>query len=88
MTAQRGGVAGFVEKNLWAVVASAAALWSGYLSGQMTTQAKIDQIDARTKALEERSKTRGEFMSCAVRTLDKLVDRSKVETPCELKVAE
>lgn len=51
-------------------------------------QGQIDRTNDHVKRVEDQLKNRGEFMSCAVRTLDKLVDYSKVETPCELKVAE
>lgn len=88
MTTSRGGVAGFVERNLWAVVASAAALWSGYLAGQMTMQNKIDRMDDRLTRAEAQLKARTEFMGCAVRTIDRISNQLKIQLPCELKMTE
>lgn len=88
MTNPRGGLAGFLEKNLWAVVASLAALWSGYLAGQMTMQNQIDRMGDRLQRVEGQLKGRAEFMSCAVRSLDRITDQLKTTLPCEMKVSE
>ena len=88
MTTPRGGLAGFLEKNLWAVVASLAALWSGYLAGQMTMQNQIDRMDDRLARAESQIKGRTEFMSCAIRTLDRLTTQMKTRLPCEMKMVE
>jgi len=88
MTNPRGGLAGFLEKNLWAVVASLAALWSGYLAGQMTMQNQIDRMDDRLQRAETQIRGRTEFMSCAVRSLDRITEQTKTTLPCELKVPE
>ena len=88
MTTQRSGLATFLEKNLWAVVASMAALWSGYLAGQMTMQSQIDRMDDRLKRAEgQLSGLRG-LTSCTVRTLDRVTSSVKVPLPCELKTTE
>ena len=88
MTAAKSGLAAFIERNLWAVLASAAALWSGYLAGQMTMQNQIDRMDDRLARAESQIKGRTEFMSCAIRTLDRLTTQMKTRLPCEMKMVE
>ena len=88
MTVARSGLAAFLEKNLWAVLASLAALWSGYLAGQMTMQNQIDRMDDRLKRAEMQIKGRTEFMSCAIRTLDRITTKLGTTLPCDLKMAE
>lgn len=88
MTAAKSGLAAFIERNLWAVLASAAALWSGYLAGQMTMQNQINLIDDRLKRMEDQMKGRAEFMSCAIRTMDRVTAQLKTAAPCDLKMTE
>lgn len=88
MTAARGGLVGFLEKNLWAVMAGGVAMWSGYLTGQMTMQHQIERLDDRLKRAELQLKARTEFMGCAVRTLDRITTQAKIPLPCELKMTD
>lgn len=36
----------FINGNLWAILFGLMTVWNGYLVGQATTKAKIDQIEA------------------------------------------
>lgn len=88
MTVARSGPLGFLERNLWAVLASLATLWSGYLTGQMTMRNQIERMDDRLKRVEGQLVGRAEFMSCTVRSLDRIATKVKTDLPCELKVTE
>jgi len=88
-------ISDFLQKNLWAIIAGIVIAWNGYLVGTERMSARItkleDQITALTKKAEhndERLKGRYGFMQCSVRTMDKILDKFKVNPPCEMTIPE
>ena len=78
----------WIEKNLWAILAAGTTLWSGYLTGQVTTKSQIADLDRRLAKTEQQLQGRRPFMVCAVRTLDRINDKVQAAVPCTMDVPE
>lgn len=76
----------WIDKNLWAILAVGLGLYGGYLTGQTTTTMRIEQLEKDVATNSSRLEGRRDFMVCAVRTIDRLVDRTGIEKPCPLDV--
>ena len=76
----------WIDKNLWAILAVGLGLYGGYLTGQTTTTMRIEQLEKDVAANSAKLEGRRDFMVCAVRTIDRLVDRAGIEKPCPLDV--
>jgi hypothetical protein len=96
---RRAGLEAWLKANAWAIICTicggVAAIYSGYLTGQTTTTARLTaleqtvaqqrrEIDSITRSQDAR---RG-FMGCAVRNLDQINQRLGVEPPCVLEITE
>lgn len=85
----------WIKDNLWQIGAAVAVLYGGYLTGQLTTNARIDALQLQVDLLEAKQARddarfggRSEFMVCAVRNFDRLFDRHGEEAPCPMEVPE
>ena len=81
-------IKGWIEENLWKILAAGAALWSGYLTGQMTIDGKLRDLERRLGKAEAQLLGRKPFMICAVRTLDRINDKVQAPVPCVMDVPE
>lgn len=84
-----------IQKNLWAILAGLAMIWGGYLTGTERTTAKLDKMEDKLAAMskridfnDERLKGRYGFMQCSVRTMDKILDKTRIDPPCVLEIPE
>lgn len=81
-------VKSWIETNLWAILDAGVTLWSGYLTGQMTTETKLHDLERRVTTTERQLQGRKPFMVCAVRTLDRINDKVQAAVPCTMDVPE
>jgi hypothetical protein len=87
---RREGIGGFLDRNLWAILAASFALYGGYATGQATTVAKIESLARDNARLERRVAGRTELMHCMVRNIDRLyVHSGQATSPaCEMRIPE
>lgn len=80
MTEKR--VAPWIEQHLWHIIAAAGAAYSGYLTGMMTIDARIDALERQLGAIEAREKGRQDFRVCTVRNIDRINDKLGIQPAC------
>lgn len=85
------GWGAWVSQNLFAILAAGAVMLQGYASAQTATtkdmgrlNERLGDLEARMKSLEGTQSRRYYFLQCAVRTLDRLVDKAGVRAPCPM----
>lgn len=81
----------FNEKTLWALLAAALGIWSGYVTGQATTGMKLAQIEKDILKIELKMVDRHHFMDCTAKSIQRLADKSgqeNVQLPCSMAVPE
>lgn len=86
----------WVDKHLWAILGAALMGYVGLLTGQSNaavTTEKLTAIDARIAGIEARLgknevriSGRTDFMTCAVRTIDRIGAALKLNPPCQLGI--
>lgn len=88
-------IEGFLQRNLWAILAGLSMAYSGYVTGQATTTNRIDnlerdnsRLEARFGALENRVDARVPGLSCMVRTMDRILEKTGTARPCDQEVSE
>ena len=81
-------VKGWIEGNLWAILAAAATAWSGFLTGQMTIKQQIRDLDRRVAQAERQLVGRRAMMVCAVRSFDSVTSKLHIQPPCNMDVPE
>ena len=84
----RPDVTDWIGKNLWAILAVAFGLYGGYLTGKTEMEGKITRLEEKVATLEKNQADRRNFMICAVRTLDRIMDKTGVQQACPLVVAD
>ena len=73
-------------QTLWPIAAVGLSLWSGYLVGETTTNARLEAIEKQVAEHDRKLEGRRTFMSCAVRNLDRLMDKTDTRPACPLVV--
>ena len=82
------GAKHWIDKNLWAILAVGLGLYTGYLTGQTTMEARIAALEKKAERHNDQLTDRRQFMSCAVRTLDRLQDATGTPQVCPLEITE
>lgn len=77
-------LARFIEKNIWAILATAWAALLAYVTGTTRTQVTLADLEKRTVVLEARVKADTQFRFCATRHIDALEGGGKMPS-CELR---
>ena len=96
---RKAGLEAWLKANAWAVICticgSVAAIYSGYLTGQTTTSARLVELERdvaqqrrEINSIQTIQNGRRTFMGCAVRNLDQINQRLGVEPPCALEITE
>ena len=96
---RRAGIEEWLKANAWAIICTVcggiAAIYSGYLTGQTTTSARLTaleqsmaeqrrEIDRITRSQDARRN----FMGCAVRAIDQIDNHLNLTPPCALEITE
>lgn len=76
--------AAWIEKNLATIIAALAAIYGGFITGQVTTGNRLSDHDKRLAALESRVQASAEYHNCATRHFDRLEAGDKSNAPCTL----
>lgn len=96
---RRAGLEAWLKANAWAIICTicggAAAIYSGYLTGQTTTSARLASLEQTVAQqrleidrIQHAQDARRGFMGCAVRNLDQINQRLGVDPPCVLEITE
>lgn len=96
---RRAGLEAWLKANAWAIICTicggVAAIYSGYLTGQTTTNARLASLEhdvaqqrREIDAISRTQAARRAFMGCAVRNLDQLNQHLGLEPPCMLEITE
>jgi hypothetical protein len=77
-----------IERNLFAIIAGAALIYSTSQTADAVTARDLDAISNKLTNIETKLQDRRGFMGCAVRSIDKMSEKIKVELPCQLELPE
>lgn len=78
-----------MEGNLWKILAIALAGWSGWITGQVTTNIRLTTIEADLKLHDRQLIAHSTFMDCTARSIQRLADKagqSDIAMPCNMDV--
>lgn len=95
MTEAQSRLSAWIENHLWAILAVGLGAFAGYLTGEAQTTARLEavekdiaRLEAQANELDKKVAARSDFMVCAVRNIDRLMDKTGTEYACPLKVPE
>lgn len=77
-------LAALIEKHLATIIAALIAIYSGFITGQVTTGNLLKDHDERLTALEKRVQASAEYHACATRHFDRLEAGATGVPNCEL----
>lgn len=77
-------LAALIERHLATIIAALAAIYGGYVTGQVTTGNRLSDHDARIAKLEARVQASADYHACATRHFDRLESGAAGEPPCVL----
>lgn len=85
----------FLQKNLMGIITAACMGYAGFITGQVTTNERLttierdaDALGRRVDGLRSQVGSRSRPLACAVRTIDRLADKARIDPPCTLEVPE
>lgn len=76
------------EKNLFAILVGGAMIWSTFQTSDADTSRSLVEIEKRLAGIDEKLRDRRSFMGCAVRSLDKISEKSGITLPCDMPLPE
>lgn len=77
-----------LDKNLFALVAGAVVIWTTSQTADAVTAKDMRAIEKRLESIDDKLRDRRGFMGCAIRTLDKVTEKTGVNPPCDLLLPE
>lgn len=77
-----------IEKNLFAIIAGVAFVWTTSQTADAVTAKDMRAIEKRLDSIDAKLVDRRGFMGCAIRTLDKVTEKTGVNPPCDLLLPE
>jgi len=82
----RATIETWLKNHAWAILASAFAIYGGFVTGQTTTETRLAILEGKVAEADLRLDGRSDFMVCAVRQMDQIQDRLDIHPPCALNV--
>jgi len=88
VAAARSAMETWLRNHAWAILASAFALYGGYVTGQTTTESRLAILENKVATGERSLNARRQFMVCSIRNLDQIQDQLDLHPPCNLELEE
>lgn len=78
----------FVRANLLTLLLGAALVWNGFQNADTETAHRLAAIERQLSVMQAKQDSRRDANVCALRTIDKLLDKTGTVPPCTATLGE